>query len=878
MIKKTAGTGEWILSDSEYVEWHEGEPGILWIQGKVGSGKTMLSTTIIKNLQDNSAVGCYYYYFDNRDNLKTKTTARGLLLSLLLQMATTSDSVHPALHAQFTKCNNQGVMEPTTEDLSITLAAIVKDLTPAFLVLDAMDECSEAIDVFRHLAHFRNNLYIAVTSRYLAEPTYNDVFKYLQDKLGHRKLKQELFDEIGQFRWVDCQVTVLQRCKTPKAIQEALKKMPKSLEETYTVAIKRISESEHVDDAGQLLRWLTYALEPLSIAQVTEILAVDLDEQIFDPEARSLELETGVYDILDSTLIVVNVNNIVQLAHNSVKEFFMARQGEHLAGLIEINEHLANSKQIYDFEKDYPLSAYAAKYWPSHMRRLAKEQWKYQPAHDLAVRLVRHRSELPYMNWIKIYECNPKLEVDEIQPPLYYMAYEGLAKIVQELLEETADVNTQGGEYGNALQAAAAQGNGDIIQLLLEHKADANVQGGWYGNALQAAVAGGYRDIVQLLLEHKADANAQGRMVGNPLQVAVAQGNKDIVQLLLEHKADGNAQGGRYGNVLCTAAAEGNKDIVQLLLEHKADPNAQGGPYGNALYIAAAESNKDIVQLLLKYKADANTQGGHYGNALQAAVAEGSKNIVQLLLEHKADANTQGGHYGNALQAAVAEGSKDIVQLLLEHKADANAQGGHYGNALQAAVGEGSKDIVQLLLEHKADANAQGGHYGNALQAAAARGKKDIVQLLLEHKADANAQGGHYGNALQAAAAQHNKYIVQLLLEHKADVNAKGGDYGNALQAASAEGNKAIVQLLLEYKADVNAQGGHYGNALQAAAAEGHKVIVQLLLEHKADANAQGGEYGNVLQAAAAQHNKYIVQLLLEHKAKANAQDGDYGN
>ncbi|KAF9063548.1 hypothetical protein BDP27DRAFT_1478189 [Rhodocollybia butyracea] len=442
--KKTDGTGDWILSHSEYVKWCQGKHGILWIQGKAGSGKTILSATIIKSLQAELSPGCYYYYFDNCDNSKTKTTARGLLQSLLLQMATRSEGVHPTLHALYMKCN-QGVMEPTTEDLCSTLAAVVKDLSPVVLVLDAMDECIEENNVFKHLAHLKDSLCIAVTSRYFAGSSYDvcgkihlgdaqdafqkDVAKYLQDQLKGRKLKQELFTEIvdyltgeaqGQFRWVECQVTVLQRCKTPKAIREALRKLPKTLEETYTVAIKRISESEHVDDAGQLLRWLTYAFEPLSIVQVTEILAVDLREQIFDPEARSLELDTGVYDILDSTLIVVNEESIVQLAHSSVKEFLVASQGQQqLVGLIATNEQLAHSvicqtcliyllgfdfkEQTYALKKDYPLSFYAAMHWPSHMRGMDTEALNHQPAHNLAVKLVKDKSKLPYINWIRIH-------------------------------------------------------------------------------------------------------------------------------------------------------------------------------------------------------------------------------------------------------------------------------------------------------------------------------------------------------------------------------------------------------------------------------------------------------------------------------------------
>ncbi len=55
---------------------------------------------------------------------------------------------------------------------------------------------------------------------------------------------------------------------------------------------------------------------------------------------------------------------------------------------------------------------------------------------------------------------------------------------MRQLLERGADVNAQGGVYGNALQAASHGGHGEIVRQLLERGADVNAQGGHYGNAL----------------------------------------------------------------------------------------------------------------------------------------------------------------------------------------------------------------------------------------------------------------------------------------------------------------------------------------------------------------------------------------------------------
>lgn len=48
------------------------------------------------------------------------------------------------------------------------------------------------------------------------------------------------------------------------------------------------------------------------------------------------------------------------------------------------------------------------------------------------------------------------------------VAARGKKEIVQILLDRTADVNTPGGIYGNALQAAAATGKEGTVQILVD--------------------------------------------------------------------------------------------------------------------------------------------------------------------------------------------------------------------------------------------------------------------------------------------------------------------------------------------------------------------------------------------------------------------------
>ena len=89
---------------------------------------------------------------------------------------------------------------------------------------------------------------------------------------------------------------------------------------------------------------------------------------------------------------------------------------------------------------------------------------------------------------------------------------------VQLLLERGADINAQGGTYGNALQASAQDGGVEIVQLMLERGADVNAPGSVFGNALQATAFINKTDVVQLLLQNGADKH--GRELGDLLQAA----------------------------------------------------------------------------------------------------------------------------------------------------------------------------------------------------------------------------------------------------------------------------------------------------------------------------------------------------------------------
>jgi ankyrin repeat protein/Cdc6-like AAA superfamily ATPase len=956
------GTGLWFLESEQFTSWKIEAASCLWLYGIPGCGKTILSSAILqdllRNCDDDPSKAVVYFYFDFNDT--QKQYVEKMLRSIISQLWQQALDIPASLDTLFSS-HQDGQLQPSLEALIDVAHNMMQASPQIYIVLDALDECAqrpELMEILLTMARWQlQNMHLIVTSRkerdiensikdFVGEENSiclqdiivdKDIQQYVQQRLSNDKslskwrenvaLKQEIEDALmkgslgmyfypltrhsvsradksTRFRWAVCQLDALGKCRNRATLRRSLATLPPTLDKTYDRILSAIKE-EDSEYAIRILRWLTFSAQPLSLEQVAEVIAIDVErDPAFDRE-EVLEDPLEALDICSSLVTTTTAEDGGQfavLAHYSVKEYLLSdRIQKGKAAQYSMQSAICHSLiakaclgYLLQFQysesipegalEQFKLAFYAAEFWTSHA---SKSENRIVDISEIALQLLSVDNPA-YLNWIRIHDLDSRWILsssqldrmpDDVPAPLYYLALCGLGGLMKRLLLNVGiDVNAQGGFYGNALQAASYRGHEYVVELLLDRGADVNAQGGTDGNALHAASYTGHEQVVKLLLSQGADVNAQGGYYGNALQAASYEGSEQVVELLLDHGADVNAQGGYYGKALQAASYTGRERIVKLLLEQGADVNAQAGTDGNALQAASAEGREQVIRLLLSQGADVNAQAGYYGNALQAASYGGHEQVVELLLSQGADVEAQGGHYGNALPAASSGGSEQVVKLLLDRGVDINAQGGYYGNALQAASARGREPVVKLLLDQGANINAQGGNYGNALQAASYGGYEQVVELLLSQGADVNAQGGRYGNTLQAASYGGSEQVVKLLLDRGVDINAQGGYYGNALQAASYGGSEQVVKLLLDQGVDVNAQGGYYGNALQAASYKGRKQVAKLLLNQGADIHAQGGYYGNALQAASYEGSERLVKLLLEQGASVNAQGGKYDN
>src|SRR5438105_2244232 len=74
---------------------------------------------------------------------------------------------------------------------------------------------------------------------------------------------------IERFPWIACQLETLRSCLTRTALKKALTSLPKTLPDTYDRILTSTVEG-HREAALRALQWLTYAVRPLTLYEVTD--------------------------------------------------------------------------------------------------------------------------------------------------------------------------------------------------------------------------------------------------------------------------------------------------------------------------------------------------------------------------------------------------------------------------------------------------------------------------------------------------------------------------------------------------------------------------------------------------------------------------------
>ncbi|KAF8419528.1 hypothetical protein EV426DRAFT_517540, partial [Tirmania nivea] len=431
--RRTEDTGKWLLENPSFKEWVNGTSshGTLLCTGLPGAGKSVLASIVIdylrETLKDQYVV--LYAYCNVKE--KEQQTAVNLVSSLLRHLATDhqTDEILKSVMTFYHEFKAKG-SRPSKMEYSKILCQILTTLgRSVFIVVDALDEylADDRDDFLAELKKLPVRLFcttrdipeiISLFHGHAAQLNINnqveeikaDIKIYLDSEMKKRAplaalkennpgLAAEIVQEIhenagGMFLLARLHLeSVASQISTPKEVFNALKSLPKDINETYDVAILRAQAQgeKRYQLAKQILTWITYARRPLTVRELQY--AISRGTTIGGATAETVDESLPPQEVMISVCVgLVNFeeeSKQLRLVHYTAQEYFLERPDVLSA---DANAELAISCINYLFisqsiplndkwdpdqtypwgwefpEETHPFLSYAAQYWYWHTR------------------------------------------------------------------------------------------------------------------------------------------------------------------------------------------------------------------------------------------------------------------------------------------------------------------------------------------------------------------------------------------------------------------------------------------------------------------------------------------------------------------------------
>ena len=292
-----AKTGKWFLDGRAFQQFKVTLGSVLWLHGDSGCGKSVLCSAVIDEIlavkHIDSRVKLTYWYFTVTD--KKRTSVGNFLRALIAQLVL--ECPMPPSLLELWSARKMGRETPKTADLEQTIRRILVE-GPShvyYIVIDALDESDdtetvETMQFVRSLALLEVDIHILFTSRtntvgieremkdlssfyniaMKPQDTDLDILAHLTERLEDdsalakwsHDLRQFVKDTLirdagGMFRWVECQLQAVRRCRKPAEVRKVLKTLPKDLHEVYARDLAKVDDNAS-EDVVRLLEWLVF--------------------------------------------------------------------------------------------------------------------------------------------------------------------------------------------------------------------------------------------------------------------------------------------------------------------------------------------------------------------------------------------------------------------------------------------------------------------------------------------------------------------------------------------------------------------------------------------------------------------------------------------
>jgi len=177
-------TCDWIFSEDAFQLWllPETPDNILWFYGDLGSGKSTLAATIVEMLLTRSSKNevVLYFFVDSASNNAEKYTPVAVIRSLVFQATTTvTRTASKLMLVEKGKENSNTRVSMRFDDLWELLVAILCLMDFTYIIIDGVDECSDARLLVSHIIQLNSTvahpIKVLLTSRVTGEPVLTQI-------------------------------------------------------------------------------------------------------------------------------------------------------------------------------------------------------------------------------------------------------------------------------------------------------------------------------------------------------------------------------------------------------------------------------------------------------------------------------------------------------------------------------------------------------------------------------------------------------------------------------------------------------------------------------------------------------------------------------